>query len=188
MSSASICWAIVLGIWFCARSSLIVPFCPSALEPLSPQMYRTIVLSRMPSSSRPSISRPAWASACSTNPAKTSISRRWKGRSLSGMLSHEAIVSARGVSSASGRNPAKFFLALEDALAHLVPAVVELSFVLVGPLLEDLVRAVTRARRPIDERTAYRARTSGAASSRSAPGRPGLKSGDTFDREEVRWH
>ena len=36
--SASICCAMVLGIWFCASNSLMVPFCPSALEPLSPQM------------------------------------------------------------------------------------------------------------------------------------------------------
>ena len=37
-SSAAICCSIVFGILFCASSSLIVPFWPSALEPLSPKM------------------------------------------------------------------------------------------------------------------------------------------------------
>ena len=48
---------------------------------------------------------------CSTNPAKTSI-KRAEGRSDSGMLSHAAMVSARGVSLLC-RNPAKFLLTCE---------------------------------------------------------------------------
>ena len=49
------------------------------------------------------------------------------------------------------RNPAQLLLALEDALAKLVPAVIEAAFVFVGPLLENVVRAVRRARRPVHE-------------------------------------
>ncbi len=37
-SSASMCCSTVVGMPFCASSSLIVPFWPSAEEPLSPQM------------------------------------------------------------------------------------------------------------------------------------------------------
>ena len=61
----------------------------------------TIVLSRMPRRSNSSTTRPACTSACSTNPAETSISRRWNGRCASGMLSQPGIKSARGVSLAS---------------------------------------------------------------------------------------
>ena len=50
-----------------------------------------------------------------------------------------------------GRNPAQLLLAGEDALAQLVPALVELAFVFVGPFLEDVVRPVRRAGRPIHE-------------------------------------
>ncbi len=50
-----------------------------------------------------------------------------------------------------GRNPAELLLAREHALAIGVPTVVELAFVLVGPLLEDLVRSVSGARRPVKE-------------------------------------
>ena len=46
------------------------------------------------------------------------------------------------------RNPTHFLGALEDAFAVLVPAVVELAFVFVGPFLGDLVRAVRRRRWP----------------------------------------
>ena len=49
------------------------------------------------------------------------------------------------------RNPALGLGACEDALAILVPAVVELALILVGPFLHDLVRAVRCARRPIHE-------------------------------------
>ena len=38
LSSAAICCSMVLGMLFCASSSLMVPFWPSALEPLSPKM------------------------------------------------------------------------------------------------------------------------------------------------------
>ena len=41
--------------------------------------------------------------------------------------------------------------ALEDTLAVLVPAVIELAFILVGPLLHDVMRAVRGARRPVHE-------------------------------------
>ena len=109
------------------------------------------MLSRTPSCSSPSTSLPTWASVCSTKPANTSMSRRWNGRSASGMLSHDAIVSARGVSSAFGGNPAEFLLAGENPFAVLVPAVVELPFVLVGPFREDVVRAVGRAGRPVHQ-------------------------------------
>ncbi len=37
-SSAASCCSTVLGMPFCASSSLIVPFWPSALAPLSPKM------------------------------------------------------------------------------------------------------------------------------------------------------
>ena len=50
-----------------------------------------------------------------------------------------------------GRNPAQLLLPREDALAHGVPAIVELAFVLVSPLLEDVVRAVDAARRPVHQ-------------------------------------
>jgi hypothetical protein len=44
-SSAASCCSIVFGIPFCASSSLIVPFWPSAEAPLSPQIYRISVFS-----------------------------------------------------------------------------------------------------------------------------------------------
>ena len=58
------------------------------------------------------------------------------------MLSQDATSAGRGVSWAFGGNPALFLGACEDALAVLVPAVVELALVLVGPFLHDVVRAV----------------------------------------------
>ena len=70
------------------------------------------MLSRTPSCSSPSTSLPTCASVCSAKPANTSISRRWNGRSASGMLSHDAIVSARGVNSAeAGIQPSCFWRA-----------------------------------------------------------------------------
>ena len=39
------CCFMVVGIPFCANSLLMLPFCPSADEPLSPHMYSTSVLS-----------------------------------------------------------------------------------------------------------------------------------------------
>ena len=50
-----------------------------------------------------------------------------------------------------GRNPAELFLAGEDFFAELVPALVELAFVFVGPFLEDMVRTMDAAGRPIHE-------------------------------------
>ncbi len=49
------------------------------------------------------------------------------------------------------RNDAQFFLAGEDLFAQLVPALIELAFVLVGPFLGDVVRGVGRARREVHE-------------------------------------
>ena len=48
-------------------------------------------------------------------------------------------------------NPADVLLPLEDALAIGVPAGVELAFVFVRPFLEDVMRPVRRARRPIHQ-------------------------------------
>ena len=44
------------------------------------------------------MTRPALWSACSVNPANTSISRRWNGFSASGIESQDGSVSGRGVS------------------------------------------------------------------------------------------
>ena len=46
-------------------------------------------------------------------------------------------------------NPAELLLAGKDFFAQLVPAFVEFAFVLIAPLLENLVRAMHGARRPI---------------------------------------
>ena len=94
---------------------------------------------------------PAWASTCSTKPAKTSISRRWNARSDSGMLSHAGHGIGARRQFGVGGNPAQLLLALEDALAQRVPAVVELAFVLVRPFLEDVMRAVRGAGRPVHQ-------------------------------------
>ncbi|MCY1516349.1 hypothetical protein D9M68_509700 [compost metagenome] len=48
-------------------------------------------------------------------------------------------------------DPAHLLLAREGAFAVGVPAVVELALVLVGPFLEDVVRAVHRAGRPVHQ-------------------------------------
>ena len=50
-----------------------------------------------------------------------------------------------------GRDPAHIFLPLENALAVGVPAIVELAFVLVRPLLEDVMRSVSCAGGPIQK-------------------------------------
>ena len=49
------------------------------------------------------------------------------------------------------RNPTQLLLALEDALAQLIPAAIEAPFVFVGPLFENVVRPMRRPRRPIHE-------------------------------------
>ena len=49
------------------------------------------------------------------------------------------------------RNPAQFLLPLEGALAQRIPAVVELAFVFVGPFLEDMVRPMRGAGRPVHQ-------------------------------------
>ena len=50
-----------------------------------------------------------------------------------------------------GGNPAELFLAGKDFFTELVPALVELAFVFVGPLLGDVVRPMDAAGRPIHE-------------------------------------
>ena len=106
------------------------------------------VLSRRPSRSTSATTRPAWASTCSRKPAKTSISRHWKGRSASGMLSQPAMVAARGVSWRR-RDPALRLLPGEDAVPHGIPAIVEAAFVLVGPCLEDVLRLTNPLTNPL---------------------------------------
>ena len=49
------------------------------------------------------------------------------------------------------RDDTELLLVLEGDLALLVPAVVELALILVGPLLGDVVRSVRGARREVDE-------------------------------------
>ena len=49
------------------------------------------------------------------------------------------------------RYPSQGLLLFEDTFAHDIPAVVELALVLVSPLLEDVVRAVCCAGRPVHE-------------------------------------
>jgi hypothetical protein len=49
------------------------------------------------------------------------------------------------------RNDAKFFLAGEDLFAQLIPALIELAFVLIRPFLRDVVRSVGRAGREVDK-------------------------------------
>ncbi|MNP34602.1 hypothetical protein D3C76_1278980 [compost metagenome] len=48
-------------------------------------------------------------------------------------------------------DPADLFLPREDILAHLVPAGVELAVILVGPFLEDVMRAMRRTGGPVDK-------------------------------------
>ena len=67
------------------------------------------------------------------------------------MLSQDGMVSCRGVSCCVGGNPALLLRTPECTLAVGVPAVVELAFIFVGPLLRDVVRAVDRAARPVHE-------------------------------------
>ena len=50
-----------------------------------------------------------------------------------------------------GGNDAELLLAREDLLAQLVPALIELALVLVGPLLRHVVRRVAGARREVHE-------------------------------------
>ncbi len=97
---AWMCICTVDGMPFWASSSLIVPFCPSPDDPLSPQMYMIRVLSPYPSASISSMTRPACTSACSPKPAAISINRVWNSRSSSGMSSHAGIRASRSVSSA----------------------------------------------------------------------------------------
>src|SRR5207245_4226781 len=54
------------------------------------------------------------------------------------------------------RNPAELLLPLERALAQFIPALVELALVHVGPFLEDVVRTVRRARRPVHQKRLVR--------------------------------
>ena len=109
------------------------------------------MLSRTPSRSSPSTSLPTCASVCSTKPANTSISRRWNGRSASGMLSHDAIVSARGVSFASAGIQPSSFWRWNTRSRYLSQPSSNLPFVLVGPLREDVVRTVGATGCPVHQ-------------------------------------
>ena len=119
---AAICCSTVFGMLFWASSSLIAPLLALGARPVVAQDVEDdrVVAHAEPSS--PSTSRPTWASVCSTNPANTSISRRWNGRSDSGMLSQAAIVSARGVSFASAGIQPSSLLPREDPLAVARPS------------------------------------------------------------------
>ena len=81
--------------------------------------------------------------------SETSISRRWKGRSLRGCCPMTPWY-RRAESAWCPWNPAEFFWRGKCARGG-VPAVVEFAFVLIRPLLEDVVRSVSGARRPIHE-------------------------------------
>ena len=67
------------------------------------------------------------------------------------MLSHDGHVVGARRELRVGGNPAHLLLPREHALAVRIPAAVELALVLVRPFLEDLVRAVTGAGRPVHE-------------------------------------
>ena len=103
------CCSTVVGMPFWANSSLIVPCLTLARGAVvAPDVEDERVLAR-PRRSSSSITRPTWTSACSANPAATSISRRWNGRCSSGMSSHAGICGSRGVSCASaGIQPFSF--------------------------------------------------------------------------------
>ena len=88
------------------------------------------------------MSRPACV-VCSAKPAKTSIRRRWNGFSLFGNVVPAASVVGRGVSLASVGIQPELLLPREGPFPVGVPAVVELAFVFVRPLLHDVVRAMT---------------------------------------------
>ena len=64
------------------------------------------------------------------------------------MLSHEGMVGRARSEFGIGGNPAKLLLAGKDFFAQLVPALVELAFVLIAPLLENLMRAMNSRRAP----------------------------------------
>jgi hypothetical protein len=49
------------------------------------------------------------------------------------------------------RDPAKLFLPRKHALPISVPAIIELTLVLVGPFFEDLMRSMAGARRPVHQ-------------------------------------
>ena len=65
-----------------------------------------------------------------------------------------------------GGNPAERFLAGEDFLAKLVPALVELAFVFVGPCRGDVVRPVDAAGCPVHEERFVRGEMRDASSAR----------------------
>ena len=67
------------------------------------------------------------------------------------MSSHAGISLWRGVSWQSGGMTPSFFCRAKRLFAQLVPALVELALVLVGPLLGHVVRRVGRAGREVDE-------------------------------------
>ena len=67
------------------------------------------------------------------------------------MVSQAGISGCRGVSCAIRRDDAEFLLPCEGLLAQLVPALVELALVLVGPFLRHVMRRVRRAGREVGE-------------------------------------
>ena len=121
---------------------------PSWLAPLSDSRIRSVLSSR-PRRSRPSTSRPIWASVCSRKAAKASWRRAARRRWLSGRVSHGSTPGLRGASSGVGGEQAHLELAGEPPVAGRVPAVVERA------------RGTSRGRRP------------GPGGARAWPRRPG---------------
>src|ERR1700723_119179 len=95
----------------------------------------------MPSLSRPSSRRPIWWSVYSKKPAYTSM-HCVPGRNF---------LVARGELCVL-RNNTESFLSGNGFLAELVPALVELALVLVGPLFRHMVGGVGRAGREVSEK------------------------------------
>ena len=72
------------------------------------------------------------------------------GRMFSGVSSQAGISRTRGQLGILGDH-AELLLTREDLFAQLVPALIELALVLVGPLLRHVVRRVAGAGREVDE-------------------------------------
>ena len=143
----------VSGMPFCIVSSLNEPvIVPSMLAPLSPQIHRISVLSSSPSSvdrvDHPTDVVVGVLGVARRRPPSGARRTRF---SFSGTSSHAGNASLRGVSSASaGMTPSSFWRG-ERLLAELVPSLVELPLVLVGPLLRDVVWCVAAAGREVHE-------------------------------------
>ncbi len=70
---------------------------------------------------------------------------------MSGTSSHAGKAGSRAVSSASSGTTPSVFLAGEGLVAQPIPTLVELSLVLVGPIVRHVMRRVTAAGREVDE-------------------------------------